>query len=61
MPDITMCESTECQKKDFCYRSTAKPSDFWQAWANFYKQEYQQDNGDCQYFIDNSEYKRGQL
>ena len=28
MPDITMCEGTDCPLKERCYRFTAKPSDY---------------------------------
>jgi len=36
MPDITMChgekDGTACPERDKCYRYTAKPSEFMQAW-----------------------------
>lgn len=28
MPDITMCNGTDCPFKERCYRFTAKPSDY---------------------------------
>jgi hypothetical protein len=31
MPDITMCTGGDCQKKETCYRFTAKPEQ-WQAY-----------------------------
>jgi len=37
MPDISMCgNSSECPKKETCYRALAKPSS-WQSYCNFYK------------------------
>ena len=47
MADITMCVSKNCTLKDYCYRSTAKPS-FWQAYNNFYKE-----NEVCNRFYEN--------
>ncbi len=48
MADITMCEGTNCPKKETCYRFTAKPSE--------YRQSYFTTppiNGDvCEYFWD---------
>lgn len=32
MPDITMCEGTNCPHKEKCYRFTAKPSEFRQSY-----------------------------
>lgn len=32
MPDITMCEGTDCPHKEKCYRYTAKPSEFRQSY-----------------------------
>ena len=32
MPDITMCEGTECPWKAKCYRHTANPSEFRQSY-----------------------------
>lgn len=34
MPDISMCLSVNCDKKDTCYRARAKPDRF-QSWSNF--------------------------
>ena len=34
MPNITMCSSLNCQMKNQCYRSTARP-DADQSWSNF--------------------------
>jgi hypothetical protein len=32
MPDITMCDDKECPMKEQCYRYTAKPNEFRQAY-----------------------------
>ena len=32
MPDITMCEGTDCPHKEKCYRFTAEPSKFRQSY-----------------------------
>lgn len=34
MPDISMCASAECTKKDFCYRHVATPS-YLQSYSDF--------------------------
>ena len=36
MPDITMCMSKDCSKKNECYRSIAKP-DKYQSYADYGK------------------------
>lgn len=36
MPDITMCMSKDCPKKNECYRSMAKP-DIYQSYADYGK------------------------
>jgi hypothetical protein len=35
MPDITMCQNKLCPSKDTCYRFTATPDKYLQAWADF--------------------------
>jgi hypothetical protein len=35
MPDISMCKNKECKFKKDCYRFTAKPSEFMQAYNEF--------------------------
>jgi hypothetical protein len=35
MPDIAMCLNNECKFKKDCYRFTAKPSEFMQAYGDF--------------------------
>lgn len=47
MADITMCGGEGCQKKDECYRFTATPSDYWQA---FFTVSPVDDNGNCDQF-----------
>jgi hypothetical protein len=32
MPDITMCDGTNCPHKEKCYRYTANPSEFRQSY-----------------------------
>lgn len=32
MADISMCQNTECKKKDKCYRQTAIVNRFWQSY-----------------------------
>lgn len=32
MPDISMCKGTDCPLKETCYRFTAKPSEYRQAY-----------------------------
>lgn len=34
MADITMCEGKNCPLKSICYRYTAKPNEYWQAYFN---------------------------
>lgn len=47
MPDIQMCTGEGCQKKDSCWRHTAKPDKCYQSW--FDKPPFLE-NGDCEYF-----------
>jgi hypothetical protein len=35
MPNITMCKNKLCPSKDTCYRFTATPDKYLQAWADF--------------------------
>lgn len=35
MPDITMCVSEECPKKESCHRYTAIPTKQWQSYSDF--------------------------
>ena len=46
MPDITMCLGTGCPHKETCYRFTAKPSEYRQA----YFMEAPIKEGKCEYY-----------
>ena len=46
MPDISMCEGGKCPQKHTCYRYTAFPSEYQQAY--FVKPPYQMDG--CPYY-----------
>lgn len=35
MPDITMCNNAGCPKRENCYRFTAEPAAYCQAYATF--------------------------
>ena len=35
MADIAMCQKKDCPSFDNCYRAQARPSDLYQAYANF--------------------------
>lgn len=35
MADISMCQDTQCQSREECYRFTANPNEFRQAYADF--------------------------
>lgn len=43
-----MCGGEGCQKKDECYRFTATPSDYWQA---FFAVSPVNDSGNCDKFL----------
>lgn len=47
MPDITMCEGKNCPTKHQCYRHTAFPNEYRQAY--FVEPPYQMDG--CPYFM----------
>lgn len=47
MPDITMCVNIDCSMRLECYRYTAKPSEYSQAFMLFKQDE----TGDCGHFI----------
>lgn len=55
MPDISMCSNKECSRKEECYRFTAIPNEFRQAYADF--EEIENGKG-CGYFMSNK--NRGQ-
>ena len=46
MPDISMCSSTTCPKKNECYRHEATPDEY-QCYSDF--KEYEGEN--CRYFM----------
>ena len=50
MADITMCTNVLCKSKDYCYRFTAKASEFCQSYTNFLCED---DENNCSYFIAN--------
>lgn len=53
MPDITMCINEFCPKKEKCYRYTAPPDEFRQAYAEFPFLHTDRDVVECEYFINN--------
>lgn len=50
MPDITMCEGTNCPIKEKCFRFTAKPSEFIQSYFSDAPGEMQDNKFTCSYF-----------
>lgn len=56
MPDISMCEGQGCPLKDTCYRHTATPSSYLQAY--FCDPPYDKEEKTCTFYWDNTEYKR---
>jgi hypothetical protein len=50
MPDIAMCHNITCSKRQTCYRFTATPSKYSQAYAGF-KEDLA--DGGCEYYIKN--------
>lgn len=50
MPDISMCQGTDCPFKDKCYRHTATPDPHWQS----YFSEPPIKDGVCPYFWNNN-------
>jgi hypothetical protein len=51
MPDISICSSEECPLKKKCYRSQAKPSEYWQAYSDF-SEALNEDKTECEYFME---------
>lgn len=47
MPDISMCDNQSCPSNKYCYRFTATPSQYRQAYASFTLEE---DEMSCSYF-----------
>jgi hypothetical protein len=52
MPDIAKCPTTDCPKKQMCYRYTAKASDY----QSYFMTPPIKEDGTCEYFWDNTEY-----
>lgn len=50
MPDISMCDNRSCPSNKYCYRFTAKPSEFRQSYADFSVEE---DEMNCSHFWPN--------
>ena len=58
MPDITMCDNTDCPLRESCYRHTAKPTPIWQSYSRFEpefvfhdRDGYSEMDVECDYFI----------
>ena len=56
MPDITMCDSVECHRKNECYQYMAKPSEYRQAYSEF---QCYQSNTETDYFMPITASKEG--
>jgi hypothetical protein len=54
MADITMCTGTGCDKKEHCYRHTAKACEYRQSY--FCDVPINDWNNECKHFWDNGEY-----
>ena len=48
MPDFSMCSNSSCPLKETCYRQTAIPNPFRQAYGWFSPDT---ETGKCQYFL----------
>lgn len=48
MPDITMCQGTDCPLRDRCYRFVAKPDKLWQSY--FANVPYDSATNQCEAF-----------
>ena len=55
MADITMCKGNNCERKEFCYRYTATPCKYRQA----YFLEVPLTSEGCSYFYNNERMKDG--
>jgi len=47
MPDISLCKNYICPLAEQCYRFTAKPDEYFQAYSEFEPD----DDGNCDYFM----------
>jgi hypothetical protein len=54
MPDISMCRNEKCPSKEKCYRYTAKPNEYGQAYSQF---SVNPDHDKCDYFVDQQKVK----
>ena len=52
MADITMCNDKECDRKDICYRYTAKPNEYRQSYFGESPKQEGLDGEYCTYFWD---------
>ena len=48
MPDITMCPGDGCQKKQMCYRYTAKASNY----QSYFMTPPMKEDGECDHFME---------
>jgi len=48
MPDITLCEGTDCPLKETCYRYKATPSEYRQSY--FQEPPYNKEEGKCEHY-----------
>jgi hypothetical protein len=47
MPDITMCDNTQCELKEKCFRFMAKPNEYRQS---YYEDDVRNEDGSCDKF-----------
>ncbi len=57
MPDITMCLNEKCIKKQYCYRFTATPKEFWQSIHVFEPKNNTEEKFECEKHIPNNDPK----
>ena len=50
MPDISMCNGGNCQKKETCYRYTATPDKYWQSYT--FLADHLTPDGNCYEYIE---------
>lgn len=50
MPDISMCMNIHCPLKETCYRFTAKPSEYRQAYSDFAPKITKEGKVECEYY-----------
>lgn len=56
MADISMCDNQDCPLRTMCYRFTATPNPYRQAYADF-KYSFTKTGIGCDSFWDNKEYE----